>query len=202
MNRSESVTKIASALLKAQRKMGGATKGAANPYFKSRYADYGAVLEACKEPLNEEGITILQPHETKDGRNFVVTMLLHESGEWLSSETEVVTAKQNDPQALGSAITYARRYGLQSLLSIPAEDDDGESAMSRTSKSFVSTPAAEQRSAPAASVAAAPVAAAAAPAAAKRSSFKTQAKSEPAKAAAPAAAAEAKPAAQSDELGW
>lgn len=132
MNKSESVVKIAIALLKAQKLMGGATKGASNPYFKSRYADYSAVLEACKDLLNDNGIVILQPHGTNvQGQSVVETILMHESGEWMSSETPIVVKQGNDPQALGSAITYARRYGLQSLISMPTEDDDGEKAMTR-----------------------------------------------------------------------
>lgn len=150
MKRSDSVTKIVPALLKAQKLMGGATKGAANPYFKSKYADYGAVLEACKDLLNDNGIAIFQPHAFHDGKNFVETTLIHESGEYITSETEVVCAKQNDPQALGSAITYARRYGLQSLLAMPAEDDDGEKAMARAPKQEATKPATQ---APAAKVA-------------------------------------------------
>lgn len=184
MKRSDFVTKIAPALLKAQKLMGGATKGAANPFFRSKYADYGAVLEACKELLNDNGIAILQPHHNEGGKNFVETLLMHESGEWISSETEVVCAKQNDPQALGSALTYARRYGLQSLVALPAEDDDGEKAMARTPKTEAAKP-----TAPVATPAAAPVASKA-PAA--KSSFKS---------AAPAPKAEAKPAGAS-EMEW
>jgi hypothetical protein len=131
MKSSNSVASIAPALLKAQKLMGAAKKGAANPFFKSKYADLGAVLEACKELLNENGITILQPHTSSERGKFVVTTLLHESGEWIESETEIVYSKEKDPQAQGSAISYARRYGLQSLVSLPAEDDDGEKAMSR-----------------------------------------------------------------------
>lgn len=118
--------KLAGALLKAQKEMGGATKGTSNLYFKSKYADYGAVLEVVKEPLNNNGILVLQPHCFQDGKSVVETRLVHaESGESISSFTEVVCKEANNPQALGSAITYARRYGLQSLLSIPTEDDDG-----------------------------------------------------------------------------
>lgn len=132
MKTSSNVTKIMSALLAAQRGMGAVVKDAKNPYFKSNYADYGSVLGACKDLLNEKSVVILQPHVWHDGKNFVETTLVHDSGEWISSETEVVCSKQNDPQALGSAITYARRYGLQSLLAMPTEDDDGEKAMTRT----------------------------------------------------------------------
>lgn len=140
MKRSESIVNISVSLLKAQKLMGGATKGASNPYFKSKYADYGSVLEACKDLLNDNGVIILQPHTTNEGRNYVETTLVHaESGEWLSSSTEVICSKQNDPQAFGSALTYARRYGLQSLLSMPAEDDDGERAMERAPKQAAPT---------------------------------------------------------------
>jgi hypothetical protein len=131
MRTSESIKSISSALLKAQRKMGSATKGASNPYFKSRYADLGAVMEVVKDPLNEEGVSILQPTYSKDGAHYVETVLMHESGEYIASEPLKLELTKTDMQALGSAITYARRYTLQSLLSIPAEDDDGEGAMNR-----------------------------------------------------------------------
>lgn len=174
MNASQTVTKIALALLKAQRKMGSASKDAKNPFFKSKYADYGSVLEVVKEPLNEEGIVILQPHCTHEGKTYVETVLMHESGEWVSSATEVVCAKQNDAQAMGSAITYARRYNLQSLLSIPTADDDGESTMNREKPQQTQPVKQEQpKTAPPA-----PVPPQEEP---KRSSFKTQQKPEAAK---------------------
>lgn len=147
MKTSESIKNIAPALLKAQKAIGGAKKGAANPFFKSKYADYGAVLEVSKDPLNDNGILVLQPVVFHDGKSFVETNLIHESGEFISGETEVVCAKQNDPQALGSAITYARRYGLQSLLSIPAEDDDGEGAMARANNNATKFSASEKKAA-------------------------------------------------------
>lgn len=134
MFRSENITKIAPALLAAQKLMGAAIKGSKNQYFKSSYADLGAVLEACKELLNQHGVVILQPHGRDDLGTYVETLLLHESGEFVASLTPVIFSKEGDPQAQGSAITYARRYGLQSLLSMPAEDDDGEKAMTRNKK--------------------------------------------------------------------
>ena len=145
MKTSETIKNISEALNKAQKEMGAVKKGADNPFFKSKFADLPSVIEAVKEPLNKNGITILQPHSTvvKEGIgtegntviHFVETVLVHESGEFISGETPVFLPekKRNDPQALGSAITYARRYGLQSLLSLPAEDDDGEKAMVRNS---------------------------------------------------------------------
>jgi hypothetical protein len=130
MRTSDTIVKIAPALLKAQRKIGGAIKGASNPFFKSKYADLGAVMEACKEALNEEGILVLQPVISEEGIDYVETVLVHESGEYISSRMKLIVSKP-DMQAYGSSISYARRYGLQSLMFIPAEDDDGEKAMAR-----------------------------------------------------------------------
>jgi hypothetical protein len=119
---------IATALLKAQKEMGNAIKDSKNPFFKSSYADLNAIREACMPALNNNGIVVLQPIVHIDGKNFVKTVLLHESGETFESLTEIVYSKQNDAQAQGSGITYARRYGLQSIVNIGAEDDDGNKA--------------------------------------------------------------------------
>lgn len=119
---------IATALVKAQKQMGTAKKDSSNPFFKSKYADLNAIREACIPVLNENGIVVLQPIVHIDGKNFVKTVLLHESGESIEGLTEIVYSKQNDAQAQGSGITYARRYGLQSLVNVGAEDDDGNSA--------------------------------------------------------------------------
>ena len=131
MNKSESIVKIASALVKAQAAMGNAVKDAKNPFFKSSYADLNAVREACLPALNANGVSVLQPTVHADGKAYVETVLLHESGEFISSLTEILCAKQNDPQAHGSGISYARRYGLQSLVNLGSADDDGEGAMGR-----------------------------------------------------------------------
>ena len=131
MNRSDSITKIAAALVKAQAAMGNAVKDSKNPFFKSSYADLNAVREACLPALNANGVSVLQPTVHVDGKPFVETVLLHESGEFISSLTEVICAKANDPQAHGSGVSYARRYGLQSMVNLGSADDDGESAMGR-----------------------------------------------------------------------
>lgn len=128
MKTSESIKTIAPALLIAQKKMGAAVKGSVNPYYKSSYADLGAVMEACKEALNENGITVLQPVGSDDLGVYVETVLLHESSEYIADRMRISVKSQNDPQAQGSAITYARRYSLQSMVFIPAEDDDAERA--------------------------------------------------------------------------
>jgi hypothetical protein len=132
MQMSATITKISAALLKAQSKMGGAVKDAKNPFFKSNYADLNSVREASIPVLNAEGISVLQPTVLIEGRNFVRTLLLHESGEFLASDTEIVMDKANNAQSAGSGISYARRYGLQSFLNVPTFDDDGEAAVGRT----------------------------------------------------------------------
>lgn len=137
MNRSETITKIAIALVKAQGAMGNAVKDSKNPFFKSSYADLNAVREACLPALNSNGVSVLQPTVHIDGKAFVETVLLHESGEFISSLTEIICAKQNDPQAHGSGVSYARRYGLQSLVNLGSADDDGEGAMGRINSTTV-----------------------------------------------------------------
>jgi hypothetical protein len=119
---------IATALVKAQKEMSNAVKGSSNPFFKSKYADLNSVREASIPVLNANGISVIQPMVNIDGRNFIKTVLLHESGESIESFTDIVYAKTNDAQAQGSGITYARRYGLQSLVCIGADDDDGNKA--------------------------------------------------------------------------
>lgn len=119
---------IVSALLKAQSEMSNAKKNGLNPHFKSKFADLNSVREAVMPLLNENGIIVLQPMVTIEGSEYVKTVLLHESGESIESFTKILCKSQNDPQAYGSGVTYARRYGLQSLLSIGADDDDGNAA--------------------------------------------------------------------------
>ncbi len=134
--KSESLAALAPALVKAQRKMEAALKDSKNPFFKSKYADLNAVIDASVPVLNEFGIAVLQsPAVVTSTSGEVIpvinTMLLHESGEFVVGQSEIVAAKSNDPQAAGSATTYARRYGLQAMVTLKAEDDDGEAAMNR-----------------------------------------------------------------------
>ena len=127
MNKSESIKNLALAMNKAQAEMGGAIKGAANPFFRSKYADLSSVVQAVKEPFANNGLSYVQFPIEEGGRIGVETILMHESGEYLSQSFTVHLAKQDAPQA-GSAITYCRRYALQSLAGIPSEDDDGNAA--------------------------------------------------------------------------
>lgn len=130
MNSSESIKNLSAALVKAQASMGGAVKDSKNPFFNSSYADLTSVIMAIKEPFSKAGIAYTQFPTNDENRVGVVTRLMHESGEWLETSYTLPLVK-NDPQAAGSAITYARRYALQSIAGIPTADDDAESAMIR-----------------------------------------------------------------------
>jgi hypothetical protein len=129
MNKSETINKVAAALVKAQSEMSNAKKGATNPFFKSKYADLNSIREAALPVLNAHGITIIQPTCVIDGVNYVETILLHESGEYISSLTQIVVDKVNDAQKHGSGLSYARRYALQSIVCLGAEDDDANAAV-------------------------------------------------------------------------
>lgn len=124
----EKMTNINQAFLEAQKKIKPVKKDGTNPYFNSRYATLSAVFDNVKEVLNEAGFSILQPVMGDK----VKTRLLFTDGTTIEDEgTPIVCKVDNDPQAQGSAITYARRYGLMSLLGLPADDDDAESATGR-----------------------------------------------------------------------
>jgi len=127
MNKSDSIKELATALNKAQAEMSGAKKKATNPFFKSKYSDMNAVVDAIRVPFCDNGLSYSQFPIFNDKCVGVETILMHESGEWISSVLMLPMTKQ-DPQAAGSAITYARRYSLQSIAGIPSEDDDGHAA--------------------------------------------------------------------------
>jgi len=129
MNRSESIAKISAALVKSQAEMSNAKKGSNNPFFKSKYADINSIREAALPVLNSHGITVIQPTCVVDGINYVETILLHESGEYISSLTQIVVDKVTDAQKHGSGLSYARRYALQSIVCLGAEDDDANAAV-------------------------------------------------------------------------
>ena len=119
---------IATALASAQMNMGKALKQANNPHFRSKYADLGNVMDACLPALNEAGIAVIQPAGEDEHGRFVDTILIHgESGESLASRVPLIVQK-NDMQGYGSAVTYARRYGLMAMAGIAPEDDDGNAA--------------------------------------------------------------------------
>lgn len=128
MNKSDSIKELAGALSKAQGEIKGALKDADNPFFKSKYADLASVVEAIRAPLAKHGIAYVQltvPSEKEEVQ--VETVLMHESGEWVSGIIAVPVSKA-DAQGYGSALTYARRYGLAAAVGVAPEDDDGNAA--------------------------------------------------------------------------
>lgn len=127
---SEQINELADALSKAQGLIEGAAKDSKNPFFKSSYADLHSVMACAREPLANNGLSVVQPTQVIDGQLCLITMLMHKSGQWIKSVMPLVLAK-NDPQSVGSALTYFRRYCYASLCGVAQMDDDGESAMER-----------------------------------------------------------------------
>jgi len=122
------INELAAALSKAQGVMEPAVKGTKNTFFKSSYADLGAVRESIRKPFADNGLSIVQGAFTiGEGLVMVRTRLLHSSGQWMES---VLSAEAKDlgPQAVGSVITYLRRYGISAMAGVATEDDDGEAA--------------------------------------------------------------------------
>lgn len=118
---------IFAALAAAQMQMGKALKDSSNPAFKSKYADLASVMDACMAALNGNGIAVFQPTVDDESGRYVKTILAHVSGETLECRVPLIVQK-NDMQGYGSAVTYARRYGLMSMAGIAPEDDDGNAA--------------------------------------------------------------------------
>jgi hypothetical protein len=149
MNQSEQINELATALAKCQGEITPALKDSNNPFFKSKYADLNAVWSVCREPLSRHGLCVIQTiDKAKDGEPILITTLAHSSGQWIKSVSPIPVkeeiggkidpnkkAYKNDPQALGSSITYMRRYNLSSIVGISTdEDDDGEKAMNPNGK--------------------------------------------------------------------
>lgn len=124
---SPGLPKLAEALAKAQLVMGAAAKDKTNPHFNSKYADLASVMDACREPLAQNGLAVLQLLVNDDKGVAVTTRLMHASGESVES-TCWLPVVQKTPQGYGSAISYARRYSLSALVGVTAEDDDGNAA--------------------------------------------------------------------------
>ena len=131
MEKSQSIKSIAGALLLFQNKVGAVKKDAVNPFFKSKYASLNTIIEHINLPLSECGLSYAQfPDESG-----LTTILMHsESGEYLQSTYLMPVAKQNDPQAVGSAITYARRYALGAILGLAIDEDDDANAATQQPK--------------------------------------------------------------------
>jgi hypothetical protein len=119
---------IAAALVKAQKEFGPALKTSTNPHFRNKYAALDACIEAVIDALNNNGIMLMQQTSLCEDGVIVETLFIHESGEMMGGGKLHVPAAKQDPQGYGSALTYAKRYSLQSACGIAPEDDDGEHA--------------------------------------------------------------------------
>lgn len=121
------VSNLATALSKAQGIMQGAKKDKKNPFFKSNYADLSSVFDAIREPFARNGLAVTQTMDIlPDGKQILITKLLHTSGEFLDSK--MILPVDPNPQKVGSCLTYYRRYALMAIAGLPAEDDDGNQA--------------------------------------------------------------------------
>jgi len=125
---SPTIGNVAPAFNSAQAQIEHAAKDSFNPHFKSKYADLPAVIEAHRGIFAEHALHVLQRPLQAQGGVLLQTVIMHESGEWLADGGLFVPAIKNDPQAYGSALTYARRYGLAALIGIAQDDDDGATA--------------------------------------------------------------------------
>jgi len=120
--------KLAPALAKAQAELKNATLNKVNPHFKSKYADLAGIRDTVTPVLSKHGLSIIQFTEVTNVGFCLVTMMLHESGQSISGRYPLPELLEK-PQAMGSAVTYARRYALSAMCGISAEeDDDGEAA--------------------------------------------------------------------------
>ena len=115
------------ALCKAQSEMGPARKGKVNPAFRSNYADLASVIEAV-QPLHDHGLAYMQLVDTAGAVVTVQTVLLHISGQQMKCGLMTARAKDESAQAIGSALTYLRRYSLMTACGIASADDDGQGA--------------------------------------------------------------------------
>lgn len=132
---SSEINEVVKALLKVQKEIKPAIKGAENPHFKSKYADLASVVEVSRKLLTSNGLVVTQHPVVEDGNLYLITRLTHESGQWFSCLYPINPTKQ-DPQAMGSAMTYARRYSYSALIGIVTDDDDGNAASAKPDSPF------------------------------------------------------------------
>lgn len=134
MKKSDQINELAKALSQAQSEIRGAHKDSNNSFFKSKYADLGAVWEAIRGPLSKNGLSVCQTTTWEEMMGTaVVTTLMHTSGQWIEGVLPIMAIKQ-DPQGIGSAISYSRRYALAAIAGAHQTDDDGEGAHGRGKK--------------------------------------------------------------------
>jgi hypothetical protein len=132
MDKSDTIKELAIALAKAQAQIKPAVKDSENPHFRSKYADLSSVWDACRKPLTDNGLSVVQmPVDAPTPDSVALTtLLLHTSGEYISSTVSAPLTKK-DAQGIGSALTYLRRYALSAIIGVVTDDDDDGNAASR-----------------------------------------------------------------------
>ncbi len=133
MEQSLEIKDLATALSKAQAEIKAAVKDSTNPFFKSKYADLSSVWEACRISITKNGLSVIQTGRSDFDLVIVTTQLQHSSGQWVRGEFSAKPVK-NDPQAIGSCITYLRRYSLAAMVGVAPEDDDANDATKPAAK--------------------------------------------------------------------
>lgn len=127
--KSESITNLAVSLVKFNSKVQRIEKDGTNPHFKNRYTTLDAILDEIRPMLAEEGLSVIQMPSGDADQLKLTTLLIHISGEWIESDSISMRPVKNDPQGVGAATTYARRYSLCAFLGLSTGDidDDGNS---------------------------------------------------------------------------
>lgn len=136
--RSEQINDLSTSLPKAQAEFNVAGLNKINPHFRSRYADFMAVVESSRPSLNKYGLSVVQDIISyPSGENMLHTILIHVSGQWIESRMRIIPPK-NDIQTMSSYITYLKRISYSSLVGVVTgdEDDDGESAVATQRETF------------------------------------------------------------------
>lgn len=129
LEHSTEIDKISMALSKAQGSIEGAVRDSQNPHFRNVYASLGAVIDAVRGPLCENELAFIQATGLiVDGLLPIETRIVHASGQWFRSTLQMPIGQAKTAQAVGSAISYGRRYALMTMLGVPSVDDDGEEA--------------------------------------------------------------------------
>jgi len=134
MEQSQTIGELSKALSKVQAVLEGAKLDSENPFFRSKYSDLTSIWAACRKPLADNGLSVIQTCQSETADMVIVeTMLCHTSGEWVRGKLAMKPVK-SDPQGVGSCITYARRYSLAAIVGVAPEDDDGNVASGKTGK--------------------------------------------------------------------
>jgi hypothetical protein len=140
MKQSDTVGAIGAAMAKAQGAMGFSVKDATNPHFNSRYADLASIVEAMRQPFAANGLSYWQSASADGNLVSMTTLVVHASGEWIESDRLTVQARDAAPQAVGSCLTYLRRYQLAGMAGVAPADDDAEAAERPAAPSRVDEP--------------------------------------------------------------